>query len=117
MLKQGTILVPIRSFIEWAIKHPEAWSEEMYAQLSALVESHRKSYAMAVKAGVQIALESDLAISSHKMHWTHGMNGAEFRCAIDPGMTPLQAIEAGTANAPGTPGFTSSQIRATESGL
>ena len=66
MLKQGTILVATRSTVEWAVKHPEVWSEEMYAQISALVESHCKSYAMAVKAGVQIALGTDPAISSHK---------------------------------------------------
>ena len=32
------------------------------------------------------------------------MNGEEFRYAVDAGMTPLQAIEAGTANGPDTLG-------------
>ena len=34
----------------------------------------------------------------------HGQNGWEFRLAVDAGMTPLQAIEAGTANGPDTLG-------------
>lgn len=32
------------------------------------------------------------------------MNGEEFEYAVDAGMTPLQAIEAGTANGPDTLG-------------
>ena len=94
MLKQKTFLVATRSTFEWLMKHP----------MAALVDSHKKAYAMAVKAGVQIALGTDLAISSPTTEWSYGMNGDEFRCAVDAGLSPLQAIEAGTANAPATLG-------------
>ena len=33
------------------------------------------------------------------------MNGGEFCCAVNSGMTPLQAIQAGTATAPQTLGL------------
>ncbi|MCJ1312279.1 hypothetical protein MMC25_005953 [Agyrium rufum] len=105
MLKQGTILAATRSTFEWLMKNPEAWSEEMYAQLAALVDSHKKAYAIAVKAGVKIALGTDLAISSPTTLWNHGMNGDEFRRAVNAGLSPLQAIEAGTANGPETLGL------------
>ena len=104
MLKQETILVATRLTFEWLMKHPEAWPKDKYDQLAALVDSHKKSYAMAVKAGVRIALGTDLAISSPTTRWSHGMNGDEFRCAGDAGLSPLQGIEAGTANAPATLG-------------
>ncbi|MCJ1485075.1 hypothetical protein MMC06_005248 [Schaereria dolodes] len=105
MLKKRTILVATRSTIESALKYPEAWSKEAYAQMVALADAHAESYAMAVKAGVRIALGTDLGISSLTRPWNHGMNGGEFGYAVKAGMTPLEAVEAGTANAPETLGM------------
>ena len=57
-----------------------------------------------VKAGVKCALGTDLGISSEVSEYHHGMNGLELGYAVEAGMTPLQAIEAATANAPLTLG-------------
>ena len=57
-----------------------------------------------MKAGVHCALGTDLGQSSEASEFNFGMNGLEFGYAVEAGMTPLQAIEAGTANAPGTLG-------------
>lgn len=43
-------------------------------------------------------------MSDSPTEFSHGMNGEEFGYAVDAGMTPLQAIEAGTANGPDTLG-------------
>ncbi|KAI4178363.1 MAG: hypothetical protein L6R41_008419 [Letrouitia leprolyta] len=60
---------------------------------------------MAIQAGVRIALGTDLGVSSPAVQFNHGMNGGEFFYAVDAGMTPLEAIEAGTANGPETLGL------------
>lgn len=58
-----------------------------------------------MKAGVRIALGTDIATSAIDKPWNrHGINGMEFKYAIEAGLSPLQAIEAGTANAPDTLG-------------
>ena len=59
---------------------------------------------MKIKAGVSCALGTDLGYSNEKLGFTHGTNGHEFPLAVDAGMTPLQAIQAGTANGPNTLG-------------
>lgn len=104
MLEKNAMLVATGLVVEYATKHPDAWPKEMYAQMVKMRESHQKSYALAIRKGVRIALGTDLGVSTTKKPWNHGMNGGEFRCAVNAGMTPLQAIEAGTANAPQTLG-------------
>lgn len=104
MLEKDAMLVATSLVVEYALQNPDAWSKEMYAQMVKMSEFHRKGYALAVRKGVRIALGTDLGISTTKKPWNHGMNGGEFRCAVNAGMTPLQAIEAGTANAPQTLG-------------
>ena len=104
MLEKDAILVATRSTLEFALAHPEAWTEEMYKQMLSIGEQHLSAYRMAVKAGVRIALGTDLGVSSKETPWNHGMNGIEFKYAVKAGLSPLEAIEAGTANAPLTLG-------------
>lgn len=54
---------------------------------------------------MKCALGTDLGISSEASEFNHGMNGLELGYAVDAGMTPLQAIEAATANGPLTLGL------------
>ena len=105
MLEKDAILVPTRSILEFGIRHAEAYTEAIYAKLIKVCEAHKKSYRLAVKAGVRVALGTDLGVSSPTIRYNHGMNGGEFRYAVDAGMTPLEAIEAGTANGPDTLGL------------
>lgn len=104
MLEKDAMLVATCLVVEYALRSPESWTKEMYAQMLKMKDFHRRAYALAIKKGVRIALGTDLGVSSLKTPWNHGMNGGEFRCAVNSGMTPLQAIEAGTANAPQTLG-------------
>ena len=104
MVKNDIMLIPTRSTLEFALRHPESWDKEMYDEIVKLNNSHKISYRMALKAGVKIAMGSDLGVSSMKVPWNHGMNGDELRCAVEMGMTELQAIEAATAIAPETLG-------------
>ena len=104
MVQNGTHLVATRTLQEYSLQHREIWSDEAYAKLLGLTEANRKSYEAAIKAGVRLALGTDLGISSPRASCNHGTNGSEFQYAVDAGMTPLQAIEAGTANGPETLG-------------
>ena len=104
MLEKGAMLIATRSIIEYGVNHPESMTEESYAKMLQTAEVHKKAYAKAVKAGVRVALGTDLGISSSTYQYNHGMNGGEFGHAVNAGLTPLEAIEAGTANAPETLG-------------
>ena len=104
MVEKDAILIATRSTLEYAIRDRGNWTDEQYAQLQVIKQNHEKSYRLAVKAGVRCAIGTDLGVSALKVPWNHGMNGAEFKYAVEAGMTPLQAIEAGTATAPETLG-------------
>ncbi|KAI4224105.1 MAG: hypothetical protein L6R40_008468 [Gallowayella cf. fulva] len=105
MLLKNAMLIPTRSIVEFGVQHPEAYSDEIYAKVLKISQAHKESYELAIKAGVRVALGTDLGVSSPVIRYNHGMNGGEFRYAVDAGMTPLQAIEAGTANGPDTLGL------------
>lgn len=104
MLEKDAMLIATGLIVEYVLENPDAWSKEMYAQVLKMSEFHKKAYALAIEKGVRIALGTDLGVSTLKTPWNHGMNGGELRCAVNAGMTPLQAIEAATANAPQTLG-------------
>ena len=103
MKRRDVMLIATRSTIVLRLKMPEMWSPESYEKLKALAENHKKSYALAVKRGVKIALGTDINLSNKSL-LNHGRNGKELYFAVEAGMTPLQAIEACTANAPETLG-------------
>jgi imidazolonepropionase-like amidohydrolase len=75
-----------------------------YQKLLVTAPVHQKAYAKAIKAGVKVALGSDLGISVPGSIVGHGKNAWELKYAVDAGMTALQAIEAATATAPETLG-------------
>ena len=104
MLDNDIILVATSSIVKWSVKNPQYFDPASYQKFVSLADSHAISYANAVKAGVRIALGTDLGLSAPGLTFTHGTNASEFVYAVEAGMTPLQAIEAGTANAPSTLG-------------
>lgn len=101
---KDAILVPTRSLLDYGVRHPELFSREGYQKTVYAYEQNKKMYAKAIRAGVKIAIGTDMALSSPLFSWQHGQNGREFELAVEAGMTPLQAIEAGTATAPETLG-------------
>lgn len=104
MKKKGAILVATRFIQVNGIGHPENMPTESFKKLLVVEKANKEAYTKAIKAGVKCALGTDLGISNVKSEFNHGMNGHEFALAVEAGMTPLQAIEAGTANGPDTLG-------------
>ena len=103
MKKRDVILVATRTVNVAGLKLAELWEPESYEKLKKVAKANEKSYALAVKRGVKIALGTDLDMSNDSL-LGHGKNGKELYYAVQAGMTPLQAIEACTATAPETLG-------------
>jgi imidazolonepropionase-like amidohydrolase len=104
MKAKGAILVATRTIVEGGMKLIDKFPPASQAKMREVSEVHKKAYKMAVKAGVKIALGTDLGSSIPGSILSHGNNGQELRFAVEAGMTPLEAIEAATANAPCTLG-------------
>ncbi len=64
--------------------------EDMVAKARAVAARHKEAFAAAVAAGVNIALGTDAAVGPH------GGNLRELALMVEGGMTPMQAIVAGT---------------------
>jgi len=116
MKERDVMFIGTRTAIEFGVSHPDMWSPENYRKLLALSKANRRAYAAAIKAGVRVALGTDLGLSTNLTPLNHGMNGLEFRYAVDAGMTALQAIEAGSANGPETLKTRLTGIEGTEKG-
>jgi imidazolonepropionase-like amidohydrolase len=63
------------------------------AKVHEVIPAARKNIAHAFASGVKVALGTDAAV------YPHGMNAHEFAVMVKLGLTPLQAIQAGTVNA------------------
>jgi imidazolonepropionase-like amidohydrolase len=96
MVEHGTWLVPTL-FAGWSVGSPEAASHLpawMAAKGKAAWEAMQRSIRLAVQAGVKIALGTDAGVDPH------GQNAREFELMVTfGGMSPLQAIQAGTMSA------------------
>lgn len=77
----------------------------------SVYESHTNAIKLAIASGVTIATGCDLFIGKE-----YGYNGAELKYLVELGFTPLQAIEAATANGPLTLGHKFVQLRGIKSG-
>ena len=104
MVKKDAMLVATRGVGEYVISDPSAFDPEQYRQALEIRKHHREAYRKAVEAGIKCAIGIDLGVSSLQKPWNHGVNGREFKYSIEAGMSALQAIEAGTANASDTLG-------------
>ena len=99
MVENGVILVPTRWVVKFLEEHGD--SLPLYAQAKAkeAAEHHANGIRLAIEKGVKIAAGTDIFSSRY---W--GRNGEELPLLVECGMTPLQAIEAATANGPATLG-------------
>lgn len=104
MKEKGAILVATRLIVAGGLPFKDLWPPYAYKKLVEIAAQHKKAYALAVKSGVKIALGTDQSTSEQGTFNTHGRNGKEFWYAVEAGLTPLQAIEAGTATSPETLG-------------
>lgn len=101
MRERDAILVPTRWIVDFLMREGDELGMPDYARQKALdaAENHSKAISLAVDHGVKIALGTDIFGTGL---W--GKNAEELQLLVDCGMTPLQAIEAATANGPETLG-------------
>ncbi|KAH8802433.1 hypothetical protein F5884DRAFT_886895 [Xylogone sp. PMI_703] len=104
MKEKDVVLVATALIVESGLQEIDKLPLVTREKALKTAEAHRKAYALAVKSGVKIALGTDQSTSENGSLNTHGRNGKEFLHAVRAGLTPLQAIEAGTATAPETLG-------------
>ncbi|KAL4789267.1 hypothetical protein BDV19DRAFT_395202 [Aspergillus venezuelensis] len=104
MAARGVTLVATRNVVEAGLRSLETLNPETAKKMVAIAEAHLHAYKTAVRHGVKIALGTDIAGSNPASRTAHGKNGAEVGYAVKAGLTPLQAIEAGTANSAETLG-------------
>ncbi|MDT8070553.1 MAG: amidohydrolase family protein [Terriglobia bacterium] len=93
MKKRGTYFVPTAYLIDWVAQngHLPALYEQKMKDVSAVEKANARR---AIAAGVKVALGTDAAV------YPHGLNAHELEVYVNQfGMTPLQAIQAGTVNA------------------
>ncbi|MEO7020671.1 MAG: amidohydrolase family protein [Ktedonobacteraceae bacterium] len=97
MLQKDAYLVPTllapQAVIEFSQEHPDLLPPVMAAKAVAVIDEHRRSFRMAVEAGVKIAMGTDSGVGRH------GENGRELQLMVEHGMTPMQAIQASTSHA------------------
>lgn len=104
MVEKDVMLIATRLIVTEGVKHKEWLSPESYRKMLETAKFHKKAYELAIKKGVKCALGTDLGTSVPGTSLSHGSAGAELLYAVEAGMTPLQAIEAATANGPATLG-------------
>lgn len=104
MVETGTILVPTRTIIEDILDNLGDVPPYAAAKLIALAATHADAVRLAVEKGVTVAMGTDISLTGTDLPNSWGRNGAELGHLVTLGMTPLQAIAAGTAVAPRTLG-------------
>ena len=100
MLKMGTIAVPTRHAVEYLVSLEGQIPDWAWQAQTKVVRTHAAAMRLAIASGIPIATGADIMVSGGP--W--GTNGLELAALVKAGMTPLQAIEAATANGPRTLG-------------
>ena len=104
MAETGTILVPTRSIIEDILANLDKVPPYAAEKLTAIAHRHAEAVQLAIGRGVPIAMGTDISVTGLGLPNCWGSNGSELPHLVALGMTPLQAIAAATAVAPGTLG-------------
>jgi imidazolonepropionase-like amidohydrolase len=106
MLETGALLIPTRTIVHQLVARKDSGIPEfMLDKARAMVDRHREALRLAVRKKVPIAMGTDIGGSSEAAPVYWGLNPMELSLMVeDGGMTPLQSIEAATANGPRTLG-------------
>jgi imidazolonepropionase-like amidohydrolase len=100
MVDSGAILVPTRFVIDALLQMEDSLPPYAYRKGVMVADHHAMALKIAVATGVKIAMGTDIFVSGPM----YGRNSLEVKLLIDAGMSPLDAIEAATANGPDTLG-------------
>ena len=104
MREADAILVPTRFIVERMLGSIDRVPSYARPKITALADSHHRAIGIAHEAGVRIALGTDIVTSGAESLVPWGANGGELAHLVAAGLSPLEAIEAGTANGPMTLG-------------
>ncbi len=100
MKESDAVLVPTRFIIHDLLGMEAVLPPYVYRKAVAIADRHELAMKIAVSAGVTIATGSDIFLSGPQ----YGQNSREVRHLIEAGLTPVEAVEAATANGPLTLG-------------
>lgn len=101
MVERGVVLVPTRLIVADLMAAGQGpLSDAMWQKLVATNARHRDAVALAHEQGVTIAMGTDIAISTPGAPDSWGRHGHELGLLVGAGLSPLEAIEAATANGP-----------------
>lgn len=106
MKEAGAILVTTRFVKVRMMAHGERTGLPDYARRKLIdtADVHRGAIELAIRCGVTIAAGTDTITTGADTALPWGLHGLELALLVEAGMTPLAAIEAGTATAPATLG-------------
>jgi len=95
MKEHGTYLVPTVYLEDWVLDNLQTlgWTPNTMEKARMVIPVAHTNLSRAFKSGVKVALGTDAGV------YPHGLNGHEFGKMVEMGLTPLQAIQAGTVNA------------------
>ena len=109
MIEKNAILVPTTYVYKGLFDTPEAKErtpEYGYQKGQEILKSHMNMLHMAIKKKVTIALGTDIIITGpYHPIYKYGDNLRELSYLVEAGMSPMDAIVAGTGNGPKTLGF------------
>jgi imidazolonepropionase-like amidohydrolase len=102
MKQHGTYLVPTSFPLFWYMDNMASMHLPKYTEdkITIILPIGKASMTNAFKQGVKVALGTDAGV------YPHGLNGGEFWTMVKLGLTPAQALQAGTVNAADLMGWT-----------
>jgi imidazolonepropionase-like amidohydrolase len=95
MKQHGTYLVPTSFPLYWFEQNVSKLNMPPWVveKAAIIIPAAKKNLTRAFRAGVKVALGTDAGV------YPHGLNGGEFWSMEQLGLTPVQALQAGTVNA------------------
>ena len=95
MKQHGTYLVPTSFPLYWFEQNVSKLNMPPWVveKAAIIIPAAKKNMTRAFGAGVKVALGTDAGV------YPHGLNGGEFWSMVQLGLTPVQALQAGTVNA------------------
>jgi imidazolonepropionase-like amidohydrolase len=95
MKEHKTFLVPTSYPLFWFEENAPKMNLPPWVREKAaiIIPAAKKNMATAFKSGVRVALGTDAGV------YPHGQNGGEFWAMVNLGMSPVEALRAGTVNA------------------